>query len=278
MNPEELKSCVGQTLLLLKGHYTGQIDGIWGPLSITAADRWASEERKAIAARVLPDDRQKILDGRATIGFLRTIAGQIYLSDLGPYSGAIDGNWGPQTRSAAAAWAAVQYPPEPVDGAAGALTPYGVAQRYLGVREIPGKKHNGTILNWYRRLQISIFDDETPWCGVFVAHCVQDVGLPYPKMYMRAKAWADYGSLLRRDRLAPGAILVFDRAGGGHVGFVVGKTTGGALLVLGGNQGNEVNIRAFPLDRVSGYRWPASAPAPDGELQIGAALATGGEA
>jgi hypothetical protein len=55
----------------------------------------------------------------------------------------------------------------------------------------------------------------------------------------------------------PGCIVVFTREGGGHVGFVVGQDQQGNLLVLGGNQGDAVNVKAFPLARVSGYRWPS---------------------
>jgi hypothetical protein len=29
-------------------------------------------------------------------------------------------------------------------------------------------------------------------------------------------------------------------------------------MVLGGNQSDAINIRAFPLDRVTGYRWPVN--------------------
>jgi uncharacterized protein (TIGR02594 family) len=86
-----------------------------------------------------------------------------------------------------------------------------------------------------------------------------EAGLPYPKYYMRAKAWSDYGSLLRRDRVAPGAILVFDRAGGGHVGFYVGEDTG-HYYVLGGNQGNAVNIMKLGKSRLVACRWPKDEP------------------
>lgn len=61
---------------------------------------------------------------------------------------------------------------------------------------------------------------------------------------------------------ALGCVVVFEREGGGHVGFLVGRTPGGLLLVLGGNQGNQVNVRAFEKHRVVGYRWPAGEPAP----------------
>ena len=134
-----------------------------------------------------------------------------------------------------------------------------IAETYTGMAEIRGPKHNSTILGWLDKLGAWWRDDETPWCGVFVAHCVQDVGLPYPKYYMRAKAWVDYGSLLRPDRLAPGAILVFDRAGGGHVGFYVGEDDG-HYFVLGGNQGNAVNVMKLGKGRLLASRWPKGEP------------------
>ena len=134
-----------------------------------------------------------------------------------------------------------------------------IARSYDGLKEIPGPRHNQTIIRWLGKLKAWWSDDETPWCGVFVAHCMQASWLPYPKFYMRAKAWSDYGSLLRRDRLAPGAILVFDRAGGGHVGFYVGEDAG-FYYVLGGNQSNAVNVMKLGKSRLVASRWPKGEP------------------
>lgn len=133
------------------------------------------------------------------------------------------------------------------------------AKRHDGLREVPGKRHNATIVGWLARLRAWWRDDETPWCGVFVAHCMDHAGLPYPKLYMRAKAWSDYGALLRPERLSPGAILVFDRAGGGHVGFYVGEDAG-FYYVLGGNQSNAVNVMKLSKARLIASRWPHGEP------------------
>jgi uncharacterized protein (TIGR02594 family) len=76
---------------------------------------------------------------------------------------------------------------------------------------------------------------------------------------MRAKAWADYGSLLRPDRLAPGAIMVFDRDKGGHVAFYVGEDAG-HYFVLGGNQANSVNVMKLGKSRLIASRWPKGQP------------------
>jgi uncharacterized protein (TIGR02594 family) len=133
------------------------------------------------------------------------------------------------------------------------------AKKFDGLREVPGPRHNSTIIGWLESMRAWWRDDETPWCGVFVAYCMKESGLPTPKLWFRAKAWADYGSLLRPDRLAPGAILVFDRAGGGHVGFYVGEDAG-FYYVLGGNQANGVNTMKLGKSRLVASRWPKGEP------------------
>ena len=102
-------------------------------------------------------------------------------------------------------------------------------------------------------------DDEQPWCGTFVAAVLKQAAIEPAKAFYRAKAWLDWGVPCSA---VVGAIVVFERQGGGHVGFVVGKTPAGQLLVLGGNQGDEVNVRAFDQARAIGYRWPAGLAMP----------------
>lgn len=132
------------------------------------------------------------------------------------------------------------------------------ARRHIGVAEIPGKDTAPVIAGWLRKLRAWWSDDATPWCGVFAAMCLQEVGLPIPQHWYRARAYLDYGKHI----FTPvyGCIVVFERTGGGHVGFVVGRNEHGALMTLGGNQGDRVSIAAFDPARVLGYRWPVGAP------------------
>lgn len=132
------------------------------------------------------------------------------------------------------------------------------ARRHIGVREIPGKDTAPVIAGWLRKLRAWWSDDATPWCGVFAAMCLQEVGLPIPQHWYRARAYLDYGEHIFTP--AYGCIVVFSRTGGGHVGFVVGRNEHGALMTLGGNQGDRVSIAAFDPSRVLGYRWPPGAP------------------
>ena len=129
------------------------------------------------------------------------------------------------------------------------------ARRYIGMAEIPGKQHNPTIQNWLRTLKAWWADDETPWCGTFVAHCCRTANRDIPKDWFRALAWAEAGERLTAP--AYGCIAVFSRTGGGHVGFVVGRDRSGNLMILGGNQGNKVSIAKFSKDRVVAYVWPS---------------------
>lgn len=140
------------------------------------------------------------------------------------------------------------------------------ARRLIGTRELPGAANNPVIMAWGNRLGARILGiaysaDSVPWCGLFAAWCVHQAGLTPPKIAIRAKAWATWGQALPLRGIPPlGAVAVFERKGGGHVGFVTGYFVGGDLLILGGNQGDAVNERRFPRDRLVAVRWPNGVP------------------
>lgn len=135
------------------------------------------------------------------------------------------------------------------------------AREYLGLHEIKGAEHNSKILEMWKAIKRGgIKDDETPWCAAFVGACLEWVGVQSSR-FEAAKSYLTWGVSLAHPEV--GCIVVFTRDGGGHVGFVVGKDEKGRLMVLGGNQGDTVSIKAFGFDRVSGYRWPAGEPLPE---------------
>ncbi|EKI7042102.1 TIGR02594 family protein [Escherichia coli] len=150
------------------------------------------------------------------------------------------------------------------------------ARKHIGLTEIKGAKHNPEIVQFWRDIKRGgIKDDETPWCAAFVGAMLERVGIRSTR-FESAKSYLDWGEKL--DTPAYGCIVVFTRVGGGHVGFVVGRRANGDLLVLGGNQGDAVNIRAFPASRVSGYRWPAGEPRNTALLPVGDAATSTNEA
>jgi uncharacterized protein (TIGR02594 family) len=144
------------------------------------------------------------------------------------------------------------------------------ARSKIGRAEIVGPKHNNWIAAGWARLGVKWFnDDETPWCGYFVADCLNDVGLTYPKNFPSAASFTTYGTACPAQI---GAIGVKARKGGNHVFFIVGQTADGIYYkALGGNQGNRVSIIDIRKDQVNFIRWPAGAamPArPDQKLPI----------
>lgn len=129
-----------------------------------------------------------------------------------------------------------------------------IAESDLGVREELGPNDSAWIRRMWSRLAGSWLLGQ-PWCGGALAYWMQGAGIAYPRAYYRARAWLDWG--IHLTTAVPGCVAVFDRAGGGHVGIVVGINMLGQLLVLGGNQGDAVSIAPFLQSRVLGFRWPA---------------------
>lgn len=150
------------------------------------------------------------------------------------------------------------------------------AEKHIGLDEIKGPQHAAEILQFWKDIKRGgIKDDETPWCAAFAGAMLERAGIRSTR-FESAKSYLDWGVELAEP--VYGCIVVFTREGGGHVGFVVGTDGAGRLLVLGGNQGNQVNVRAFPLDRVSGFRWPEGVLPPDQALATFSADASNGEA
>lgn len=129
------------------------------------------------------------------------------------------------------------------------------AEKYIGLKETPGLAHESKILNMWQAIKMGgIKDDETPWCAAFVGAMLEASGIQSTRSGW-AKSYLKWGAWLPRPSL--GCIVIFDRAGGGgHVGFAVGYDGSSRIMVLGGNQGNEVNIKPFDSSRILGYRWP----------------------
>jgi hypothetical protein len=86
-----------------------------------------------------------------------------------------------------------------------------------------GNANSPTILDWTKRLDTKVlgivYNGETvPWCGLFVATCWPR-GEPAAIDHCPGESVGTWGANLRVERLSSGAVLVFEREGGGHVGF-----------------------------------------------------------
>lgn len=171
-----------------------------------------------------------------------------------------DGIVGPQTRAALRARANIT-----ISDSERAILPwYAEASRLYGTRELPGAPSNPAILDWAADLDIGYPNDDIPWCGLFVAHCIgstlqQEI---LPSTPLGARSWQNFGIPVTPSR---GAVLVFwrgKRSGWqGHVGFYAGEDAN-SFCVLGGNQSNMVSLAWIAKDRLLSSRWPATVAPP----------------
>lgn len=126
------------------------------------------------------------------------------------------------------------------------------ARLNLSVREVKGMAHNPVVVGFWKLARLSgIKNDEVPWCAGFVGAMLEMNGIKSARSDS-SRAYLKWGAAIPAPEY--GCVVVFRRAGGGHVGFCVGVDQLGRLLILGGNQGDEVSILPFGRERVSGYR------------------------
>ncbi len=142
-----------------------------------------------------------------------------------------------------------------------------VAEGELGTAEIAGARHNPRVIE-YHATTGGFSDDETPWCASFVNWVLQRSGQGGTGS-AAAMSFQNYGTQL--DRPAYGCIAVFSYGGGkGHVGFVVGKQ-GDRLLVLGGNQGDQVKVSSYGTGSIVAYVVPSGYDVPAAAYSLGGA-------
>lgn len=137
-----------------------------------------------------------------------------------------------------------------------------IALREMGVKETPGTGNNPRVVAYLRSTSLDAdmaAKDATPWCSAFVNWCVEGCGIPGSNS-AAARSWLTWGQVLTVPRR--GCIAVFSRDGGGHVAFFMGISSElDQILVLGGNQGDEVSVRGYDKSRLLGYRLPLSSAA-----------------
>lgn len=246
-----------QSALKAAGHYSGELDGIFGPLSRAAVDAALKEEGVPFTAwphsRRMVAIRQWVLKGA---GF-----------DPGP----IDGVEGPKTRAAAYAFS------KPV----GVELPWlKEAEVAMGLHEV---MYSEELRAWLRKDGATLGDPaKLPWCGDFVETAIK-LALPKEKVpanpYL-ARNWAEWGEDANRRY---GAVIVFWRGTKkgtqGHVGFATAiDEARGLVEVLGGNQGNEVSRAWLGMDRILAWRapkgWASKMPLIGARSSGGAAIST----
>lgn len=130
-----------------------------------------------------------------------------------------------------------------------------IALSQYGVTEIPGKENNPDVVKYFHETgRTDINSEDVSWCDAFMDWVVMKAG-GQPSPGLLARAWLDVGEKVEKPQ--QGDLVIFWRESTdswkGHVGIYI-RETDKSIYVLGGNQNNQVCIKAFRKDRVLGYR------------------------
>ena len=106
-------------------------------------------------------------------------------------------------------------------------------------------------------------DDATAWCAAFVGAMLTRSGIRGTSQ-LNARSYLGWGEPVERKNAQPGDIVVLSRGKStwqGHVGFFV-RDNGSTITILGGNQADAVNRRAYRVDggQLLGIRRASVAP------------------
>lgn len=136
------------------------------------------------------------------------------------------------------------------------MTPFEIAQGYIGTTEGPGPEDNPSIMGMYASVGHDwVEHDSVAWCAAFVGHCLEKAGLRSTRR-LNARSYLDWGIPVDLADAQEGDIVVFSRGSKpwqGHVGFFV-RAEGAMIEVLGGNQSDAVSIRRYAKSRLLGVR------------------------
>lgn len=143
------------------------------------------------------------------------------------------------------------------------VSAYDIAQRFVGLKEVPGTATNPQILAMLRLDAIWPSEDAVPWCSAFANYIAWLLRLPRSKS-LRARSWLGVGRpiplieakpgndvLIMRQKISDPGVDVIEHPG--HVGFFGGHD-GARLLILGGNQNDSVNLSYWDDRLILGVR------------------------
>ena len=130
-----------------------------------------------------------------------------------------------------------------------------IALNEYGVREVLGSNDNHRIMQYFNDIGHTwVKHDETAWCSAFANWVALQAGYKHSGK-LNARSWLNVGEETKNPKI--GDVVVFwrdsKRSWKGHVAFFI-KEKNDYIWVLGGNQNNEVNIKAYPKSKLLEYR------------------------
>jgi len=127
---------------------------------------------------------------------------------------------------------------------------------HYGLNEVPGPQSNPKILEFFQELGYDWVNDDstTSWCSAMLSYYAKKCGYEYYSG-LDARGWLKMPIMVLKPM--PGDVVVLWRnnplSWEGHCGLFI-NWTDTKVYLLGGNQGNQINISVYPRDRIIGIR------------------------
>lgn len=138
------------------------------------------------------------------------------------------------------------------------ITPFALAQRYIGIQEIAGEGDHPLVQWWLWLCGFpTTVHDEVAWCSAFVNGIAWELRLPRSKS-AAARSWLNVGTPVEVPSVGFDIVILSrgNNPAQGHVGFYAGPdaTDIEKLILLGGNQADGVRLESFDRARILGVR------------------------
>lgn len=124
-----------------------------------------------------------------------------------------------------------------------------------GMSEVSGTASNPDIIAMGKDLGFDIADDsETAWCSLAMNYYAKKCGYEYTGK-LDARSWLKMPIVVLKPSLGDVVVLWRESPDSwkGHVGLFI-RWDAKNIWMLGGNQGNSLNISTYPRERVIGFR------------------------
>ena len=127
-----------------------------------------------------------------------------------------------------------------------ALSQWGEAERV-------GNAANPRMLDYLAAAGIRLPSDVIPWCGCFMTWCAAHAGIVPPPHPAVARSWLTIGQVVTDPKVGDIVVIQRGETWQGHVGLFI-RRDGDKVLVLGGNQGDQVCIAGHKASAILGIR------------------------
>lgn len=154
---------------------------------------------------------------------------------------------------------------------------YEMAKADIGTWEWAGGENNPKVIAYYREAgHGEVKQDSVPWCAAFVGATLAKAGVRNTGSLL-ARSYEQWGEKVDGlDKAKRGDVVVIsrgDQSWQGHVGFYHGHGAG-KVHILGGNQGDQVNVTPYDAGRIVAIRrvaTPRTSPSESKTVKVSAA-------